>query len=99
MKEGKQLKNAIAGHGLTQEQAAEKLGVARQTLSNWFRLDEFTEEIRARLKEKLNLGSTDQGESLNQNQMSGNDFLYQQLIKEKDRVIELLQKRVEDLER
>lgn len=32
---GQKLKQARAKAGLTQEQAAEALGVARQTVSNW----------------------------------------------------------------
>lgn len=35
MEIGKKLKSARQGAGLTQEQAAERLGVSRQTVSNW----------------------------------------------------------------
>ena len=35
MEIGRKIKNARAAAGLTQEQAAEALGVSRQTISNW----------------------------------------------------------------
>ena len=35
MEIGSKLKNARNGKGITQEQAAELLGVSRQTISNW----------------------------------------------------------------
>ncbi len=50
---GKKLKNLIKGSGLTQEEAAKKLNVSRQTLSTWLKYELFDDEILQNVKTNL----------------------------------------------
>lgn len=52
---GKKLKIAIKSADLTQEQAAEKLNVTRQALSQWLKHETLSDEIIQNVKSKLNI--------------------------------------------
>lgn len=52
---GKKLNSAIKSLDITQEIAASKLGIARQTLSQFFKHEELSEEILQNVKSKLGI--------------------------------------------
>lgn len=52
---GNQLREEIRKLGLTQDEAAEKLGVTRRTLQNWFRLEKLDANISQNVKSNLNI--------------------------------------------
>lgn len=55
---GINLKQSLQGSGITQEEAAIKLGISRPTLSVWCNKDELSEQIILKVKEKLNIDLT-----------------------------------------
>lgn len=52
---GKTLKTAIRAKDLTQEQAANKLGITRQTLSVWLKMDTIGSDVIQSVKEQLGI--------------------------------------------
>lgn len=58
---GNRLKLAIKGLGLTQEDAAKKLGITRQTLNNYFNRAELDDEFIQNVKEKLGVSINEGG--------------------------------------
>lgn len=52
---GNQLRIEIKKLNITQEEAANALGVTRRTLQNWFELEEIDANISQKVKEKLNI--------------------------------------------
>ena len=52
---GSHLKEAVRKLGLTQEQAAGKLGITRQTLGNWFKLSELDQNTLYDVKRNLHI--------------------------------------------
>ncbi len=55
---GKELKNAIAGKGLTHLEAADLIGISRATLSTYFKYGEFEPEMLAEILGKLGLNGS-----------------------------------------
>lgn len=55
MATGKELKNAIKGKGLTVQEAADKLGISRQTLSTQFGKAEVDPDLLQNVKTKLKI--------------------------------------------
>lgn len=49
--EGEKMKRHLRAHGITQEKAAEKLGISRQTLNSWLGKAQLDEEIKSQLIE------------------------------------------------
>jgi transcriptional regulator with XRE-family HTH domain len=62
---GKYLKSALKRAELTQIEAANKLGIARQTLINWMNFGELNPEIVQNVKERLGIDLTKQEENNN----------------------------------
>jgi len=90
--EGTKLKNAIAGKGLTQEEAANKLGIARQTLTNWMNRGLLDDDVKHKVSRALEI------DLLEDIPAFPSESLYLQIIAEKDRVIKMLEDKIKDLE-
>lgn len=52
---GKSLKLALRGAGITQEEAAKRLNVTRQTVGNWVKYDELDADILQKVKHNLGI--------------------------------------------
>lgn len=52
---GNQLREAIRKMGITQDSAAESLGITRRTLQNWFKLDQLDANISQNVKDNLDI--------------------------------------------
>lgn len=63
---GKKLRTAIKTLDLTQEEAANRLNIARQTLSNWFNYDELTDDMIENVKTNLGIDLHRLGKMLNE---------------------------------
>lgn len=63
---GNQLRNAIKKKGLTQEEAAELLGITRQTIGIWLKRQVFDANTLHRIRQKLgvNLDSSEEAKEL-----------------------------------
>jgi len=90
--EGTKLKNAIAGKGLTQEEAANKLGIARQTLTNWMNRGLLDDDVKHKVSRALEI------DLLEDIPAFPSEALYLHIIAEKDRVIKMLEDKIKDLE-
>jgi transcriptional regulator with XRE-family HTH domain len=55
---GKKLKLALRGAGYTQEEAANMLGISRQTLSNYLKMADFPDDLLQNVKTKLEIDLT-----------------------------------------
>lgn len=66
---GNQLKLKLKKLGVTQEDAADKLGVTRRTLQNWFSLEELDANISQNVKLVLGIGDCDSDVSLDINSL------------------------------
>lgn len=63
---GKKLRLAIKSLDLTQEEAAKRLGIARQTLNTWFNLAALNNDIIQNVKTKLGIELGSHGNMLNE---------------------------------
>ena len=52
---GNQLREAIRKSGITQDKAAESLGITRRTLQNWFNLEKLDANISQNVKCNLDI--------------------------------------------
>lgn len=92
---GKILKLALKKHNISQENAGNKLGVARQTVGIWMKSELINDDVVRNVKEKLGIDLT---EYTNDADFKGNDLppIVQKLIQSKD---ELIQELKQDKER
>lgn len=86
------LKQKLQEAGIKIEDAAKELGIARQTLSNYFKKERLGEDIIVDVKEKLHI-------DLRAGEKIEPTVPEKELIKAKDEVIEELRRRIEDKEK
>lgn len=85
---GNQLKEELKKNGITHEQAADLLGIARTTLNVWFGKPSFTEAMLHKVRTKLNIDLL---------QIERNSLAYSSDAKEISK--EFLQEKIKNLEK
>ena len=102
--QGEILKNLIRGAGLSQQQAADKMGITRQTLFSYTHRNQLTLDILQNVKERLGLELTNPSDpSISEPINDHMDRLIKALekqielledsIRQRDKIIELYEKR------
>jgi transcriptional regulator with XRE-family HTH domain len=100
---GKDFKKLLRDHGITQEIAAKKLGVSRQTVNTWCKIDEISQINDKDILLKLNIDSNKSSKEYEKE--IHYDFLIQKieylenLIKSKDETISTQKDLIENLKK
>lgn len=97
---GNQLKLAINNLGITQQEAADKMEISRQTLTVWLRHESLDDKILSRVKSKLGIALEDvfiDKIAYNDNAKNiSNDYL-QKIISTQDETIASLKELINNL--
>lgn len=91
---GNQLKFELKKLNVTQEEAADRLGVTRRTLQNWFSLDELDANISQNVKSVLGIGNCDSGSTIDVNSLIEANRQLSEIINRQSKIIETLTSKI-----